>query len=408
MRTFRFLFSVTAAFYACVLFNPLHAQWIRIHGLENTFITNWLAHDSVTYAAGHWSGLFRSFDEGVTWTPIPISNRQYDTITSLTATANYLFAGSDGWGVHRSSNRGDTWEPVSNGMFPVHGVTAVLATDNSVYAGTHSGIYWSTDEGESWINTTAGSQLIIREMVTGGGSIFAITDLQRGVYRSPTDHPAWSFVGLTGTWGNSLAAIDTNIFAATSTGVYLYTGSDSTWAPRNNGLGSLWSYAITAVHGTLFVGTFSGVYRSTDLGYTWEQANDPVFFGRSIRAMISSKENLLTATDDGCWRRPLAEVLTNIDELEPDFLLRNFFLHQNYPNPFNPATEIRYQMSEASHVTLMVYDVLGREVATLVNGEREAGTHRVRWEAAGLPSGVYLCRLKASGFVETKKMALVR
>lgn len=84
------------------------------------------------------------------------------------------------------------------------------------------------------------------------------------------------------------------------------------------------------------------------------------------------------------------------------------FLHQNYPNPFNPTTEIRYQISEVGQVTLRVYDVLGREVATLVNEERESGTYQVRWDASGLVSGVYLYRLKVNGFVETKKMVLAR
>ncbi|MFQ3598821.1 MAG: T9SS type A sorting domain-containing protein, partial [Chloroherpetonaceae bacterium] len=87
---------------------------------------------------------------------------------------------------------------------------------------------------------------------------------------------------------------------------------------------------------------------------------------------------------------------------------RAFELAQNYPNPFNPTTTIRYQIPTAETVSLKVYDVLGKEVATLVNGRQEAGSYNVPFNAAGLSSGVYFYRLQAGGFVETKKMLLVK
>lgn len=83
-------------------------------------------------------------------------------------------------------------------------------------------------------------------------------------------------------------------------------------------------------------------------------------------------------------------------------------LAQNYPNPFNPSTTIRYVLPAASAVTLAVYTTLGQEVATLVRGEKEAGYHEVTFDAAGLASGVYLCRLSSGTYVDTKKLLLVR
>jgi hypothetical protein len=97
-----------------------------------------------------------------------------------------------------------------------------------------------------------------------------------------------------------------------------------------------------------------------------------------------------------------------------------FGLSQNYPNPFNPTTAISYQLpapsarqtagglgaegSAISFVTLRVYDLLGRVVATLVNDERDAGTHTVIWDASSHPSGVYFYCLRAGSSVQTKKM----
>ena len=83
-------------------------------------------------------------------------------------------------------------------------------------------------------------------------------------------------------------------------------------------------------------------------------------------------------------------------------------LEQNYPNPFNPSTEIRFTMPEAADVRLTVYDALGREVARLANGPMGPGYQHVRFDASGLPSGVYLYRLEAGGFTQTNRMVLLK
>jgi hypothetical protein len=85
-----------------------------------------------------------------------------------------------------------------------------------------------------------------------------------------------------------------------------------------------------------------------------------------------------------------------------------FALEQNYPNPFNPTTMIRYELPVASTVSLKVYDVLGREVATLVNERQEAGAYSVAFNANALSSGIYFYRLQAGNFISTKKMMLVK
>jgi len=85
-----------------------------------------------------------------------------------------------------------------------------------------------------------------------------------------------------------------------------------------------------------------------------------------------------------------------------------FALKQNYPNPFNPSTTIEHVLPVASDVRLSVYDLLGREVSVLVNGRMDAGVHEVRFDGSGLSSGVYLYRLTAGSFVETRKMIVVR
>jgi hypothetical protein len=96
--------------------------------------------------------------------------------------------------------------------------------------------------------------------------------------------------------------------------------------------------------------------------------------------------------------------IKNEKHITPD----EYILDQNYPNPFNPATSINYYVPKESHISLVVYDVLGKEVKVLVNGEETAGYHRIEFDASELPSGIYFYRLQAGTFMAVKKMILLK
>ena len=93
---------------------------------------------------------------------------------------------------------------------------------------------------------------------------------------------------------------------------------------------------------------------------------------------------------------------------DDELLVNEFKLYNNYPNPFNPSTTIKYQIPELSFATFRVYDVLGKEIATLINEEKPAGNYELEFEASSLPSGIYFYRLQAGKFIETKKMVLMK
>jgi hypothetical protein len=97
---------------------------------------------------------------------------------------------------------------------------------------------------------------------------------------------------------------------------------------------------------------------------------------------------------------------SNIIEVEIAPLV--FSLSQNYPNPFNPSTKINYSIPQSSNVVIKVFDILGNEVATLVNEQKPAGSYEIEFNATNFPSGVYCYQLKAGTFIETKKMLLVK
>ena len=127
--------------------------------------------------------------------------------------------------------------------------------------------------------------------------------------------------------------------------------------------------------------------------------------GQQFRFWVSHQPTTVEL-DPGNW------ILRDVTQLSSvasrDVSPTEFRLEQNYPNPFNPTTEIRYQTSEVSHVSLKVYDLLGREVATLVDGVEETGYKAVRFNAGVLSSGVYLYQLKAGAFVASRKLLVLK
>jgi len=114
--------------------------------------------------------------------------------------------------------------------------------------------------------------------------------------------------------------------------------------------------------------------------------------------------------DGSIWRIGYAtdSTLVSINSEHPNLTPNSYRLDQNYPNPFNPSTVISYQIPLTGFVTLKVYDVLGNEIATLINEEQNAGSHSIDFNAAQLSSGIYFYRLDTEKFSETKSMILIK
>ncbi|MBK9098230.1 MAG: T9SS type A sorting domain-containing protein [bacterium] len=97
-----------------------------------------------------------------------------------------------------------------------------------------------------------------------------------------------------------------------------------------------------------------------------------------------------------------------VSEVANEFIADEYSLEQNYPNPFNPSTKISYFLSTGGNVTLKVFDILGNEIAILVNEEKPAGKYEINFNANNLSSGVYIYTIQAANFVESKKMLLIK
>ncbi|MEK9138122.1 MAG: T9SS type A sorting domain-containing protein, partial [Bacteroidota bacterium] len=175
----------------------------------------------------------------------------------------------------------------------------------------------------------------------------------------------------------------------------------------------------------------TNVYYSSNSGTSWSTLPRYGYVGTRQMNHISMETSLLRPSgwvvgDNGAIVR-FATVVQDVDG-ESEMRPKRFELQQNYPNPFNPTTEIEYSLPSVSsnqakgrdgvgsHVTLKVYDLLGREVATLVNEEKPLGTYTATFEASNLASGVYFYRLsvptsrdgQAGSFIDVKKLILLK
>jgi hypothetical protein len=240
------------------------------------------------------------------------------------------------------------------------------------------------------------------------------------VYLSTNYGISWARTSLNDQAAYSLAVNGPNVFAGTEHGIYRSTNYGSTWTQTlllNDRVISL------AVIGTnIFSGSFIyGVHLSTDNGITWVQKNEGLFnYDYGIFSFAIAGNFVYAGTSrNSVWVRPLGELVG----LEPlhNQIPESFSLFQNYPNPFNPSTKIKFQIplnkgggfSRGLFTRLTIYDLLGREVATLVNEQLKPGTYEVEWPAPSgdgtdYPSGVYFYKLTTETFSESKRMILLK
>ncbi len=144
----------------------------------------------------------------------------------------------------------------------------------------------------------------------------------------------------------------------------------------------------------------------------------PIDFATNDRDNTPNREGILTYSpynEDRSWQDVSRWLYTWIgNRWEPlsvereDIVVKDYMLYQNYPNPFNPTTDIQFTIPKSDYVTLKVYDALGKEIATLVEGELQSGLYRVKFDASKLVSGVYFYKLTGSNFTKTKKMVLMK
>lgn len=274
---------------------------------------------------------------------------------------------------------------------------------------TQSGVFRSTDNGKNWTQLNSGlTDTSVIALSAVGNVLFAGTD-SSGVFRSTNGGAGWVQTGLDSVKVLSVVSDGPEILAGTiGLGFFVSRDSGATWSQTNNGLTNLSVVSLLLWKGAyLFASTTGGgVFSSSDSGLNWHDVSSGLP-DTTVNSLFAIGDTIYAGTDAGMWERLATQMVTSVKEESP-VTPQDFVLDQNYPNPFNPSTVIGFGVRSSGFVSLKVYDVLGRLVRTLVDRVESAGSYKVEFDAADLPSGVYFYRLEAGTYRKTRKMLLLK
>ncbi|MBS4027473.1 MAG: T9SS type A sorting domain-containing protein [Ignavibacteriales bacterium] len=328
-------------------------------------------------------------------------------VLSIAASGNRLLA-SSATTMYASTDTGRTWTNSSSGLASFTGAYAIVSFGNTVFAGTTAGTYMSTNNGQQWTQRDASTWYWTLGIF--GSTLFGATGNFGKMFSSTDDGMTWNSVsiGVTDYNVSQIIVAGGNIYCATSwAGIRMSSDGGTNWSKITpDSLNNI--YTVRVNGSDILAGSDNGrVWVSNNSGQSWTNISADIPSGNVIKGFVYSGNYALVAVrQNRVWRRPLSEI-TSVSEIKSS-LPTKFSLEQNFPNPFNPTTNIGFQISEYGFVSLKVFDVLGKEVSTLVNENLSAGKFSVDWNTENIPSGMYFYKLTTNNFSLTKKMLLAK
>ena len=390
-------------------------QWVQMSNGMGTDKGVWAltANENTIYAGtsanyGSLKGVYTTTDNGINWSQTSLNNVN---TYSVLVNENYVFAGTEN-GIYLSTNNGSNWTQTSlNNQF----VYTLALNGNTIFAGTYSGVFLSTNNGTNWIQTSV--NLRTNTLAVFNNNIFAGTD-GSGIFVSSNNGTNWAQINIyTNSYFTSFAISGNMIFAGRSNATMQFPNT----IIASTDTGVTWSSIVfthfistlTAIGNNIFAGTVSGIFVSTNTGMNWTQRNEG-WNPPSISVSFCILNNYIFAGSNvnSVYRRPLGELVTVISSVSNQIPLE-YSMKQNYPNPFNPTTKIKFEIpnpkSETNSKTeIRIYDVLGKEVAVLVNENLKPGIYDVEWDGTNYSSGMYFYKLESGNYIETKKMLMIK
>jgi photosystem II stability/assembly factor-like uncharacterized protein len=401
---------------------PGDAQWIRQFSGTNVRLTDLTMLDSLTaVAVGYGLVILKTTDGGDTWQKKLSNGPNLNAVafsTSLTGVAV-----GDNRTLLVSSDTGETWQ--SRAIGGVGNFLSVAHPDaDRIYVGNDRGrLRFTTDAGATWRDTSLGSLTLTDiTLIRGSGEVSYSGQVisPYTAYRSTDNGGSWDYeifpLSLAGT------ALRGDVSPA---GVYFAVGYDAAEPPfarvmRRRPQDSVWTnYSfpqpgpsvvlrdICAASATVLYACGSGgtILRSLNGGDVWvamtsgttRRLNAIDFVGEKVGMAAGDSGTVLTTVNGTTFADEPAGELPHRATLFP-----------NVPNPFNPSTVLVYELPRGMEITLTVFDLLGRRIATLASGTHAAGRHAVRFDGAGLSSGVYVARLEWGEGSEVRMMTLIR
>lgn len=381
--------------------------------------------DQIGWAGGVAATVRRTINGGTTWTdanPNPgVINGDIYNIYAWSAN-DALCTTSPGTGtyIYKTTNGGTNWTQVYflAGAAAFLNAIQMISPTEGYATGDPVNSVWeflkTTDGGSTWAQVPTAPAQVGSEAGWNNAFLIVGTNIWWGtngtrVYHSTNLGLNWTSGTTTGTantysvhYNNS-----TNGLAA-GTAVVKSTDGGTTYSAAT-AFGTSGNMDGLEGNGTDWWAIRSGasIYRSTDLGTTWTTAytqTGAVYQDIDFAIIGGCPQGWAVGTAGVISKMTVITGISNYNSEIPD----SYLLKQNFPNPFNPTTNINFSIPKSGLVTLKIYDMVGKEVATLVNEVKTAGNYIVGFNASNLPSGTYFYRITTDNFVDTKKMLLVK
>ena len=386
------------------------------------------------WVVGENGTLIKTTDGGINWINVPNNfTRNIKCIEFINSDTGWIAGAISGSGdddlIFRTTDSGNSWElqPLSSGVVvrlfdiefikdtpnePVHGFLAGGLA--SVFRSNDYGITWedlsgNCGEGNFWACSFADKNtgwFVGYQSTSNPATIMRTTDggMTFEAQINPTTNPVQPLRSV-------CFSNNQNGIAVGLVGTILFTSDGGTnWEARPNS-GYRWNSVFLSETGKAWaVGNSGRIAFSTDWGYTWDAQHSDVTCELWEVYFINENEGWIVGGGGGLpgviLHTTNGGVITDVDD--EISTVREFVLDQNYPNPFNPSTKIQYSIPQPNNVVIKIFNVLGKEVETLVNEEKPGGAYEITWNTENFPSGVYFYQLTAGKFIETKKMILMK
>ncbi len=410
-----------------IIFNIISIQlfaqtgWIQQNTNTASNIT-WIQfiNTNTGFACGSSGVFLKTSNGGTNWINSVINTSNFKMIQFLDAQTGFVSGDS---GIVRTTNQGLNWISVysgQDGMFShFTDINNGIKAGNSIGITTNGGINWQNNYGFPPGGITGiyyfnGANIYC----SGWDWIMHLGGLYTArINKSVNGGLNWSYQ-YSSTMDVCCSATQGIYFTDQNTGFAVGYERAANYFYKTTNSGSNWSKQTTPsrMYSTMFVngntgwicGELGNVYYTENSGNNFYLQNTNVSVTLRKIFMLN-KDTGFAAGDNGTILKTFNGGITGLIQSNSE-IPNNFSLSQNYPNPFNPVTKIKFDISgrSASQTLLSVYDLLGHEVARLVNQQLQPGSYAADWDASAYPSGVYYYKLKSGSFTETKKMVLIK
>ena len=390
----------------------------NLNSIDNT-------ENEIVYVAGNNGVLLKSSNGGDVWFPL-VSGTASHLLDIEFINSNIGYCVGSGGTILKTTDGGLTWFPQISGTTENLNCIFIVDANNLYIGGSNGTILKSIDGGIEWTFLNSGLTYTIQDMhflnhdigfACGVG--FAIKTIDGG-----TNWIQMNTGGIQDNWFPSVYFQNPNVGyiisgygdpAGWSTGqISKTTDGGNNWITLYAGANYLSDIVFLSENLAFVVGIGGTILKTVNTGFDWFIEDTPTnyfLYDIDFSTPIGGYVDGFAVGKDGMILK--REGVSSVKQDET--LITNYNLYQNYPNPFNPSTSIQYAVSNRQFVSLKVYDLLGREVATLVNEEKPAGSYEVNFIGYGLPSGIYFYQLRvypagggAGNYIETKKMILMK